>query len=272
MHHRSSGQILLITLLVLTVGMTISLALISRTRTDVTINNEIEDSARAFSAAEAGIERALQSGLSIQDGNVGELASFNTTVTSIGEVTGSYTYPQKTLQGNVETLWLVNHDANGVIDETRVYTSNTIDVCWIGTTPPALSIGVLYKRVNSYLMAKAAFDPSGRGGFADAGGLTDGCGQTNVYKQTITFSALPVVPAINVASDTLLAIRIRPIYADANIFINSLGDQLPSQGDTITSTGITGSGITRKVIVARQFRSAPSIFDAAVVSQTNFTH
>jgi hypothetical protein len=124
------------------------------------------------------------------------------------------------------------------------------------------------------LAARAAYDPDGgrRGSnnFTDGGGQTTGCGQANVYRRTISFSSLSTSPAINVNSDILLAVRLKPIYADANIYVNSGGVVLPSQGNLITSTGTTGTGLTRRIVVARQFRSAPSIFDAAVVSQTDF--
>lgn len=271
--HRSSGQVLLITLLVLTVGMTISLALISRTRTDISINNEIEDSARAFAAAEAGIERALQTGQSSSSQPLsGNLASYSTNISAIAGTAASYAIPQLTTQGNTESVWLVNHNEDGSLDETRVYTSNTIDVCWRGTQPPALSIGILYKNAaNTYLLQKVAYDPNSRGNFANAGILGAGCGQSNVYRQTINFNSLGINPSA--PNDTLLALRIRPIYADANIFVAPPANvTLPSQGNIITSTGVTGSGVSRKIVVSRQFRSAPSIFDAAVVSELNFSH
>lgn len=270
--HRSSGQVLLITLLVLTVGMTISLALISRTRTDVSINNEIEDSARAFAAAEAGIERALQTGQESSAPLSGNLASYSTNISAIAGAAAAYTIPQLTTQGNTESVWLVNHNGDGTLNETRVYTANTIDVCWRGTQPPAVSIGILYKNAaNTYLLQKVAYDPNSRGNFASAGALGVGCGQENVYRQTINFNTLGINPAA--PNDTLLALRIRPIYADANIFVAPpAGVTLPSQGNMITSTGVTGSGVSRKIVVSRQFRSAPSIFDAAIVSELNFSH
>lgn len=279
--NRSSGQILLITLLVLTVGMTIALAMIGRTRTNVTIGNEIEDSARAFGAAEAGIEQALKTGTGTGSGAQtlsGGISSFTTSVSQVGAAAGAYSFKQKTTKGDTETLWLVNHNADGSLNEgVRGFTSDTIDLCWKGSgSTPALAVTVLFKRGSNYHVAKAAYDPDGarRGSnrFADAGGLTNGCSQANVYRRVLSFSSLGVSPAINAATDTLIALRIRPVYADAFLYAHSGAVVLPSQGDIINSTGSTNTGVSRKIIVTRQFRSAPTVFDAAVVSQTIFTH
>jgi hypothetical protein len=158
-----------------------------------------------------------------------------------------------------------------------VYDANTIEVCWKGSTPPALSVGILFRRgLSTYLAQRVVFDPSSRGNnFTSVGGTTtNGCGQSNVYRQIITFNnpALGSNPP-NPAVDILLALRIRPIYAAANIYIQpAAGEPLPSQGDLITSSGVTGTGVTRRIVVNRQYRSAPSVFDAAIVSQTNFSH
>jgi hypothetical protein len=275
----SSGQVLLITLLVLTVLITIGLAFIGRARTDTTISTEVEESARAFSAAEAGIEDALKKGIS-QDSPLplsGVSASFTTKINSISSGVGVYAFPQVVKRGDTETLWLVNHNADQTLDETPLYTNNTIRICWKGvggTTSPALSVIVLYKRDNQYRTARAAFDPeSGRANnFAPAGSLGNSCGQSNVYSQVITFSNFS--PQINVtppnASDVLIALRLRPLYADAWLYVDSQVS-LPSQGNLVTSTGTTGSGVTRKIVVLQQFRSPSSVFDAAIVSQTDFS-
>lgn len=53
------GQVLLITVLVLSIAVTIALSLIGRSVTDVSMSRNLEESARAFSAAEAGIEETL---------------------------------------------------------------------------------------------------------------------------------------------------------------------------------------------------------------------
>ena len=65
-----SGQVLLITLLVLSVAVTIALSLIGRGTMDANMSANLEESARAFNAAEAGIEDALKSGIGTQGAQV----------------------------------------------------------------------------------------------------------------------------------------------------------------------------------------------------------
>lgn len=273
----SSGQVLLITLLVLTVATTIGLAFIGRVRTDTTSSADVEESARAFSAAEAGIEEALKSGTGTsQPRTLSDVpASYSTSISTVGSAPGIYAFPQLTTRGDTEMLWLVNHNPDQTLNEIPTYTNNTISVCWKGIAGnvPALSVIVLYKRGTSYHTARVAYDPNnGRGNnFTFAGGLLNSCGQTNVYRQTLTFNAM----GINIGGanpDIVLALRLRPLYSDAFLYIDSGGTAIASQGNVVTSTGTTGSGITRKIVVSQQFRSPPSIFDAAVVSQTSFSH
>lgn len=271
-----AGQVLLITLLVLTVATTVALSLVSRTTTDTTITNQIEESSRAFSAAEAGIEEALKSGVGSGGPQVltGAGASYDVTVTSIAGAAGVYAFPKKTTRGVTETLWLVNHNSNGALIETPTYTASSIGVCWSSETPvsPAIVATLLYKESsdNSYRVAKAGFDPdsarAANNKFSSSY-TAGGCGGTTgtAYKVTITFSGLAA--SINPAVDTLLALRLRPVYSDAKIAIDPGVRVLPVQGNVIHSTGTTATGTNRKIVVYQQHRAPAAIFDAAVYSQ-----
>ena len=274
-HNAQSGQVVLITLLVLTIATTVALSLISRTTTDTTITAQIEESSRAFSAAEAGIEEALKNGVGTSGPQVlTPGVSYNVNVASIGNAAGVYEFSKKTLKGATETVWLVGHNqVTGMIDEAdpNRYQAPTIDICWSSeTTTPALVVTVLYKESsnNSYQIAKAAFDPdaarSATNQFTQAY-LPGGCGGTTVYKETITFNTLNA--SINPASDTLIALRVRPLYSDATIAVDAGSSVLPLQGNRIESTGFTTTGTNRKIVVYQQYRAASTVFDAALYSQ-----
>lgn len=56
---KQSGQVIIILLMLMLVGLSIVLAMTQRSVTDVTTSTQAEQSTRAFSAAEAGIEKAL---------------------------------------------------------------------------------------------------------------------------------------------------------------------------------------------------------------------
>lgn len=277
--NKQGGQVVLITLLVLTIATTIGLSLISRTTTDTTITSQVEESSRAFSAAEAGIEEALRSG--VGSGGVqtlaGGAASYDVTVATIGGAAGLFEFPKKVLRGNTETLWLVNHDTNGALVETPTYTASNIGICWSSeTTTPALVVTLLYRESTdgSYRVAKTAFDPDTARATANqfstsytAGGC--GVGTNTAYRATVTFASLDA--SVNPATDTLLALRIRPAYSDARIMIDGGATVLPVQGNKIDSTGTTASGTNRKIVVYQQYRSASTAFDAALYSQGSLT-
>lgn len=272
---KQSGQVVLITLLVLTIATTVALSLMSRTTTDTTITNQIEESSRAFSAAEAGIEEALKTGEGSGGTQVltGQEASYNVTVASIGGAASVFTFPRKVPKGTTETIWLVNHDSDGLLVETPTYTAASIDVCWSSeVTTPAVVASVLYKESSNstYRVAKAAFDANSTRAQTNkfsSSYVAGGCGGSSGtdYKSTITFSSLDAT--INPAVDTLLALRIRPVYSDSRIAIDPGVAILPVQGKQIDSIGTTATGTNRKIVVYQQYRAPATIFDAVLYSQ-----
>lgn len=272
------GQIALIALLVLTIATTVGLSLIARSTTDVSVTRDLEESNRAFSAAEAGVEETLKSGVAgsvTLDPTLG--ISYNVaTVSMTGTSTAPFVFPQKTLNEQTEMVWLVNHSGASIV-ETPTYTGSMIDVCWSSeSTTPALVVSILYKRASdgTYQVAKAAFDPnSARASGTTANNFslptysTGGCGtDTNTtYRSTITFSSFGITPT----TDTLIALRLRPVYSGTQIAVLPV-QPLPVQGNQIQSIGQTASGVTRKIIVYQQYRSPSSIFDYSVYSQGSF--
>lgn len=272
------GQVLLISLLVLSIATTVALSLIGRSTTDVTISNQISESSRAFSAAEAGIEEALKTGVGTGGAQVLTAGvTYNVSKADIGGTAGAYVFPKKVSRGTTETMWLVSHNADGTLAETPTYTAAGIDVCWSSeTTTPAMIASILYKTAGGqYRVAKGAYDPdatrAATNKFSPPTATSGGCGAGTgtTYKQTVTFGSF--TPLINPASDTLLMLRLQPVYADVSLAINASG-ALPLQGNRLESTGTSETGLTRKIVVYREFRSPPSIFDSVIYSQGSFGH
>lgn len=61
--HRTTnqkGQVVIIFLLVIVIALAVGLSIVGRTTTEIATSTKTEDSSKAFSAAEAGLERALQ--------------------------------------------------------------------------------------------------------------------------------------------------------------------------------------------------------------------
>lgn len=107
---RQSGQALLIVLLSMAVVLTIVLSIFSNSVTDIAVTTSEAESLRAFSAAEAGIEKALVA-LAPQSGSFGEDA-FQTSVTNFAEGLTSFAYPMDLASGDGAVLWFVSHDSN----------------------------------------------------------------------------------------------------------------------------------------------------------------
>jgi Tfp pilus assembly protein PilX len=68
LRNNQNGQALLIVLLGMAVVLTLVLSIVSRSVTDVSITKRDEESLRAFSAAEAGVEQALLVGTGTSGG------------------------------------------------------------------------------------------------------------------------------------------------------------------------------------------------------------
>lgn len=279
-HHKiigNKGQILLITLLVLTVATTVALSLIGRATIDLSMSNQLEESTRAFNAAEAGIEQALRTGSGITvPVTLASGVTYDVSVNVIGGAAGVFQMARKTLENNTETLWLVEHLDTGTVDETPFYTANTIELCWSQETAPdaaaALGVTVLYidSTDGSYQAARIAVDPDAAtraNNFDNSAITTTGCG-IGYYGKQLDFTSLGINPAV----DTLLALRIKPYYADATLAINGGINEIPKQGNQIESVGATGTGVSRKVVVYQQYRAPLSIFDSVIYSESAFGH
>lgn len=262
-----SGQMLLITLLVVSVAVTIVLSIIGRATTDVAISNQIDESSRAFNAAEAGIEESLKTG-GISSATIASGASYNVTRADIGGGVGIYEFPNKTTRGQVETLWLASQDG------TSPYAGSSFDICWTTEeTIPAIIVSILYKTAGGiYQIARGAYDPdssrAGTNSFSTPTQITGGCGGSTqtTYLQRITFANFGIG-----GTDTLISARIQPVYSDTKIAINAQA-ALPLQGSKFESVGKLDSGVTRKIVVFQQYRSPPALFDYVIYSQGDFRH
>lgn len=275
-----SGQILLITLLVLTIATTVGLSLIARTKTDLNINNQIQESSQAFSAAEAGIEQALRNsqGTGVTPIPTSGVSYQVDKIDIVSDASFIYSFPKTTSQGSTDVLWLTTHDeTTGALNEVPASdylvaaSPETIDVCWSSASPmPALVVTYFYKRGATYEVARQAFDPNN--GRAATNKFTvaptvSGCGASSgtAYKVTLNLQTLPS-PALNVAADTALMIRFRALYSDTHIVVQGVR-ALPKQGNIYESTGTTNTGLNRTIQVYQTYKAPSSIFDYVLYSQ-----
>jgi len=281
----NSGQALLIVLLSMAVILTIVLSILSRSVTDIAVTSREEEALRAFSAAEAGVERALLIG-----SNTGSFddATFVATSINFGVSAEEYIYSNKLLTGESGTIWFVDHDEDTgelTCGTGECFTGSQISICWAGSgtssdqaTTPALEISIFYVNVpwdySTIEIARVTTDPNVARKVTNNFGDTDGVnctleGQDFEFKKTIDFSA----SGLNIpyaATGNLLFGKVRFFYntdeaQSLGFDVRGSGSDLPSQGRKIVSTGTAGEA-NRKIEVLRTFGELPSIFDAAVFS------
>lgn len=270
-YRNERGQILLIVVLVIVVALTVGLSVVSRTITNLKISKENEESQRAFQAAEAGIERALneidslQSGGSTQSTLFDDLENNSSFTTDINLVSGT----SFLLNGGEDVVQAVGADVwlSRYPNYTNTIASNTISIYWAtsdqfrcasggGTsTTPALEVLVLSDDISDPTLQKYVFDSCARIPGSDsspsAGGNIDGVQFS--YRETFTVT-------------NGLIMKVIPIYNSGVIGIQS-SVALPSQGSLIESTGESGETV-RKVVYFQSYPQIPvEIFPYSILSQ-----
>lgn len=265
-HQLNSGQVVLMLVLITIVGLTIGLSLISRTVTDNRISSQIEQSGRAFSAAEAGAEVALKTT------TIGSTGSI-----TLGDSSGSYNIAQLggtadtinlplTFAGDSQTVWFIDHKDDVTLDMSAVSFSpnESFYICW-GNNPgdkPAIAISFYYFDSLKYKTVFRAYDYHAIDhsnnfngiGVVDSGG-SNYCGGSYQFRTKIIPTGIGIP-----ANAKLLLMRILPLYASTNISV-SPSAKLPVQGKIITSVGTTQTNTVRKIQVIQSYSILPEIFD-----------
>lgn len=281
----STGQALVLVLLSLAVVLTLVLYILSRSVTDIAVSSRSEEAVRAFSAAEAGVEKALIVGASLPSTEIGN-ANYSANISGIGEGTQSFNYPISLFSGDTATLWFADHDDNGNIScgvGTACFTGNTVRVCWgkVGTYPdpskvPAIEISVFYDTGGAYRIARDAIDPvSASRTPSNSFNPSDGVGTCTIDPVTYQFQKTFDLSSLGVSGQLQFA-RIRMLYNtdtahDVGFDVNFPGNSLlTSQGLLISSSGNAGES-NRRLEVFQGWPEAPSVFDYAIYSSTGLT-
>lgn len=288
-----SGQALLLVLLSMSVVLTIVLSILARSTLDINVSSQSEESVRAFSAAEAGIEQALVVG-STGDVNLGN-ATFNATVTSFASGARQFILPSSLYSGESATAWFISHDEDGNLAcdaDNPCFTGNQIQICWglEGTSPnlnttPAIEVAIVYLSTpGNYAtvkIAREAVDPNAarrslNSFSAPDGGTCEIDGKVFAFKITLNLASLEIPAAsFNFANGLQLA-RISTLYNTdmghvASFNFDFVGDSiLPAQGAVINSSGVSG-GSTRRVEVIRGYKELPAIFETVAFSSGGVT-
>lgn len=266
------GQALLIVVLIMVIVLTVGLSVASRSITNLRITNDDENSQRAFSAAEAGVERAIKS----ECGNVScSLAGnftennteFTTTVTPILGTQFIVKDGVQIRQDEGADILLSDYSA----DPTQSFITNpwsgTLTVYWGDgsgdCTNAAVEIRVLHGTKNNPQFDRAAYDPCNARRTENKFSVPGAAGV--IGSKTFPYSASV---AIDSGSPGLL-MRVVPLYTNTVVGIKGCGTcaSFPVQGKQIDSTGEAG-GTVRKISFVQSYASVPSEFFQYVLMST----
>lgn len=251
---KSSGQAVLLVLLVVAVALGLGLSIISQSTTDVRISQQEQNSARAFNAAEAGIEEALK--------QISTVPLDSPQTLSVDNIPINYTVSG---QSFLEAKFKENESAQVLLSGT----ANTLTVEWVdsgnGEENPGNCSGVsaasgqtaaslLISVINSgYEVRRYGLNACG---LSAANGLTDvAVAGDNPYLRKYSLNVT--------AADRL--VRLRPLYNSTSLRITA-SNALPVQAYLVNSSAQTATKETKAIQVTRLEPATPSIFDYVLFS------
>lgn len=283
--NNEKGQIILTLILVMTVALAIGLSVVQKSLIDVSTSTKVEQSSRAFSAAEAGIEKAL--GGDTSGVNFSDIGSKTTAVSDTGlipcipgaaqcaKAAGSrqdpLEYPPLAKEDIVQ-VWLADYQSD--TNPPRIgYSQPTLDVYWgsSSTDRAALELTLIYHNGTQYVSRKWYLDQIVRSPVNNFEQVTTCSGYTlgsNSYQCKKTIDSLP---------SGLMLLRARLLYNTISqpLAVQAVGTcgqdcSIPPQARNITSTGVAGE-TQRKVQLFQVNKVVPPYFDYAIFSAGEIT-
>lgn len=254
------GQIALIVLLVLVIMLTVGLAVISRSITEIKISEHQKESVRAFSAAEAGIEEALKD-VSVYAGKTNEQIE-------VGDLKAYVTVSE--ISNNVETKIKKNGStkidldgADSNLNELTIYWVKKSDpgenpggVCSESSTPASIEIVVYNKDGSDYSARRYAYNACDA---IDNGFDTPSDGDSDFLKKV----DISGIDTVDPGQDKLVSIR--AAYNKTTVKVTGNVD-LPVQQYRVTSRAVAEGEEVKAVEVSRTVSVLPEIFDYVLFS------
>lgn len=265
-----NGQAVLIVLLSLSVVLIIVLYIMSRSVTDLSLSSKEENSLRAFSAAEAGIERSLMTLLN-SSGPIGG-AEFTADVIAYGQGQDSIVYPSSLKSGEIATFWFA--DQNGL----NVFDGNLMKFCWgnvdtpINNYSPAIELVVYYGPITDLNIVRATLDPFNSRPDNNNFDLANSNPTCTIGSENFEFWGNINLSSLGLSDldrDNLVYVNARILYNTTishKIGIDVSGNGiLPSQGNKVVSSG-SFSEANRKIEVYETYKVTPPIFENSLFS------
>lgn len=292
-----TGQIVIIMLLIMVVTLGIGLSVIGRSTTEISTATKTENSSRAFSAAEAGIETAFIQ--TFDNSYSGEVNLSNQSSANVDAVRIPLAAtPQKAIEyppfgkDSFAQFWLADPTTAAVS-----YRNNNFDIYFGDPTPdgdstyyvshpddkPAIEVRVVYwdgTQYKSHFEVRDSYNGtnSGRDGF-DVGGCdeVDAVTKTNNSEEEKEFYCRVTINSSGATTfysgDTVfpILVRVRLLLSGKShpVAIKATGSAtLPLQAKLLTSKGESG-GVQRTIEVFQEENVLPHFFDYALFSASS---
>lgn len=275
---KQSGQVLVLLILVMTIALATGLSIIQKSLSDISSASKVEQSSRAFSAAEAGIEKALKgdsSGVDFSDNSskaniLDQGLQPPLPIANIRQI--PLEFQDKFYKEDVAQVWLA--DLNSVANPPALfYKQNSLDIYWGNSTSDkaALEVTLIYYDGSKYTTKKWYLDHS----FTRT--PDNGFEKVNCSGYSLGTSRYQCKKTLDSFPSNLMLLRARLLYNTNSqpIAVQAVGIcgndcSIPPQVRMIYSTGISGE-TQRRVRVSRQEKVVPPYFDYAIFSSGDIT-
>ncbi len=255
--YTQQGQVLLIVILVLVVSLTVGLSVVTRTITNLRTSEEEANSQEAFSAAEAGIEKLLNTDGTTTAGNLSNNASFQASSTVVQGSTFLVNNGNPASKDDGVDIWLSTYPGYATprfSGTVTLYWGSATDTC---NTNPALNTQAAIEIV---LISGSPAVP------VTTHYVLDPCtarAATNNFSTSIqssgTINGKEFAHRYSIPVSNGLILRVIPLYASTVLGVSGNGSSLPAQGEVIESTGSSGE-TKRKITVYKGYPKVPVEF------------
>lgn len=255
------GQAILGLILIMVIALGIGLSVVQKSLVDISTSSKVEESSRAFSAAEAGIEKALRGDRSQVDFVENNSRA---TITDTGLLPaipasgpqGPLEYPPLSKE-EVAHFWLADPEENLPNCTTVCYAQSTLDIYWGNSSSDKASLEVTLVYYDGGYKSKKWYFYNGFESSRPQGFEQIAC-STRCEKR-LDFGLL--------SSARPILLRARLLYNSTSqpIAIQGVGGNIPPQAKLIKSIGISGE-TQRAVQVFQIEKVVPPYFDYAIFS------
>jgi len=255
------GQVLLIVVMILATVLTVTLTTTYQSVTETQLTKLEEENQKALAAAEAGIEKVLQSK---QAGNFVSLGLSNLVGINASQSSAiisnqrSNNFITPLLQKDEQyTLYLSDYDP-----QSKTLSSSSaaqdIHICFGSNSfNPALEITLI--KSNS-IIKRYAVNPQGQSIIQNANSSFSS--ETNCPSNNPSFTNRYLIPSSEIGNNTqLLIVRIISNQSGSTrVGFTATRNPFPLQGTTIISTARTQTGVEKKVRLFQSYPQIPSEF------------